>query len=145
MGTEDTSTLNFHGHPALSQISFPWPSFTYSKMSVRYSKMCVEANDIPKSSNWFTDLSSWLTLAGFVFLPGTFTSVSESQKVAETEVGRDVQKAVVNIPLLPLAGICCLLGSSGTIWMWWKWRDNYIWLTKRIFTRVTLSFLQSYR
>ena len=77
--------------------------------------MCMEANDIPKSSNWFIDLLSWLTLASFVFLLGTFTSVLESQKVAEIEVERDVQKVVVNISLLSLAGICYLLGSSGTI------------------------------
>jgi hypothetical protein len=102
-------------------------------MSDRYTKMCVDANDIPRSSNWFTGFCSWLTLAGFVFFPGTFTSLSKSQEVAETEAGRDLQKAIINVPLLYVAGFCCLLGASGTIWMWWKWRDNYIWLSRMIF------------
>lgn len=43
-----------------------------------------------------------------------------------------------NIPLLVIAGICTGIGAAGMVWLWWRWRQNYVWLLNKIFLYVTL-------
>jgi hypothetical protein len=45
---------------------------------------------------------------------------------------------VKNIPLLVIAGICTGIGAAGMVWLWWRWRQNYVWLLNKIFLYVTL-------
>lgn len=40
---------------------------------------------------------------------------------------------VQNISLLWLAVICCIVGVLGMVWLWWRWQENYIWLSSWIF------------
>jgi len=46
--------------------------------------------------NILAALFSWLTLAGYVVIPGTFTSLRDSEKLGNSESGRVVQNAVQN-------------------------------------------------
>lgn len=77
---------------------------------------------------------SWMILAGFIFFPGTFTSLENSESLRESKNGKAVQHAVQNIPLLPFAVVFCLVGIVGSCWLWWKWSKNYVWLVERIFS-----------
>ena len=98
-----------------------------------YGQMAQEYVDAPRFDNNFAAISCWLMVAGFVVFPGTFTSLSHSEKIGETESGKQLQYVVANIPLLPVALACCLLGILGTFWMWRRWRNNYFWLSRQIF------------
>jgi hypothetical protein len=86
-----------------------------------------------RSSDTIHCNGSWLTLAGYVVLPNTFTSLGNSSSLDGTAGGKAIQDAVRNVQLLPLAGVLCCLGTAGSCWLWWKWQKNYIWLISRIF------------
>jgi hypothetical protein len=98
-----------------------------------YMEMCTKANKVPSIYNILAALFSWLTLAGFVVLPGTFTSLKHSTTLSSSKGGEIVQKTVQNVPLLPMAGVMCGIGIVGTCWLWKKWRKEYVWLTGQIF------------
>ncbi|KAF2458846.1 hypothetical protein BDY21DRAFT_264132, partial [Lineolata rhizophorae] len=97
-----------------------------------YMLMVLEANEASGRDNALAAFFSWLTLAGYVVLPGTFTSLQNSQSLKDSESGKRVQRTVNNLPLLPLACICCVTGIVGQLWVGWQWRKNYIWLVSRI-------------
>ena len=98
-----------------------------------YMKMCTQANKVPIVDNMLAALFSWLTLAGFVVLPATFTSLKHSTTLSSSKGGEIVQKTVQNLPLLPVAVVMCGIGISGTCWLWKKWHKEYVWLTGQIF------------
>ncbi|KAH8744750.1 hypothetical protein F5883DRAFT_476105 [Diaporthe sp. PMI_573] len=92
--------------------------------------MIIASDRIPVCYNGAAALASWIVLAGFFILPGTFTSLRErSYALGDSQV----VKAVVNIPLLPLAGICYLIGILSLASLWFKFRYNYIWVLNHIF------------
>lgn len=79
-----------------------------------YMEMCTQANKVPSIYNILAALFSWLTLAGFVVLPGTFTSLKHSTTLNSSKGGEIVQKTVQNAPLLPMVGVMCGIGIVGT-------------------------------
>ena len=92
--------------------------------------------DVPKIlyANMLASLFTWLLLAGFIVLPATFASIRNSRALDDMgKAGKVVISAAQNIPLLWVAGICCVCGASGLLWLWWGQSHNYIWLGDRIF------------
>jgi len=92
--------------------------------------------DVPKIlyANMLASLFTWLLLAGFIVLPATFASIRNSRALdGMGKAGKAVIGATQNIPLLWIAGICCVCGASGLLWLWWGQSHNYIWLGDRIF------------
>ena len=79
-----------------------------------YMEMCTQANKVPSIYNILAALFSWLMLAGFVVLPGTFTSLKYSTTLSSSKGGEIVQKTVQNVPLLLIAGVMCGIGIVGT-------------------------------
>jgi hypothetical protein len=102
-------------------------------MKTPYMVMTLQANEAPARDNILAGLFAWLTLAGYVVFPGSFTSIKKSNSLDDSKSGRIVKDVVRYASLLPLAGLCCLVGISGTIWMWRRWRKNYVWLVGRLF------------
>lgn len=98
-----------------------------------YMVMSIRANQARTTFNICAGVLAWLTLAGYVVLPNTFTSIQKSSTLDKSKGGRIIQDTVHNIQLLPFASICCGTGIIGSSWLWWKFRDNYIWLTAHIF------------
>ncbi|KAH7146762.1 hypothetical protein B0J13DRAFT_584261 [Dactylonectria estremocensis] len=94
--------------------------------------MIIKSHEVPNTYNLIAAVSNWLFLAGFVFFPGTFTSLSHTSALADS-AGRAVQHAVDNIPLLCIGVLSSLLGETGICWVWWNLRDNNIWLIDRVF------------
>jgi hypothetical protein len=103
----------------------------------RYVKMCADANQIGKTYEICAQLSAWITLAGFVVLPSTFTSLENASDLDKIVGGKIVQKAVQNVDMLGLASVLCCFGIVGNCFLWYRWRDNYIWLNTRIFLQVS--------
>ena len=95
--------------------------------------MSVQALEAPWLDNLLAAIFSWITLAGFIILPGTFTSLETSDRLGNTTGGKLVQDAVKNIPILVVGVGFCVLGTIGSLRLWQKWRQNYIWLMMHIF------------
>ena len=100
----------------------------------RYIKMLLELDEIPWWHNLLASLCTWLLLAGYVVLPGAFTSIRNSQVLSDEAgvAGKAVVKAAQTLPVLLVAGICCLLGVAGMAWLWGEWSSNYVWLLNKI-------------
>lgn len=98
-----------------------------------YTTMVVESHNVQTRYNVLAAFFHWLSLAGFVVFPGTFASLSRIGVFNSPVTGRAIQLATRNVPLLYLAGFCCLLGGLGLAWLWWTIRHNYVWLISRIF------------
>lgn len=100
-------------------------------MSTTHETMVLGAETIQRRYSIMAFISSWLIHTSYIVLPGTFTSLGN--RLEQTEGGRLAADTVNNIPLLPLAGICCLVGSVGLGYLWRTWCSNYVWLTRNIF------------
>jgi hypothetical protein len=98
-----------------------------------YMRMSLQADEISSKHNILAALFSWLTLAGYVVIPGTFTSLRDSETLGESKGGKVVQNAVQNVSLPVLAGVLCGVGITGTCWLWLIYRYNYVWLLRHIF------------
>jgi len=116
--------VNSHGDPLPS-------------VQTRYMKMLLHLDEIPRLHTMLAGLFTWVLLAGYIVFPGTFTSLRNSKAVKDaTSAGTSASmlvNTVQNVPLLWLAAICCIVGVLGMVWLWWRWQENYIWLSSRIF------------
>jgi hypothetical protein len=76
--------------------------------------MLLKLDKIPTLHNILAGAFAWLLLAGFVVIPGTFTSIVNSRtlQTGAGKAGKAVVKTVQNLPLLGVAGACCLIGVS---------------------------------
>lgn len=108
-----------------------------SSAQTRYTGMLLNLDTIPWSHNLLASFSTWILLAGFLIVPGTFTSIEKSQVLQEhakeNAIAEKILDEVKHASLLYIAFTCCLLGSSGLLWLWWRWRTNYVWLINKIF------------
>ncbi|RDL30194.1 Uncharacterized protein BP5553_10472 [Venustampulla echinocandica] len=89
-------------------------------LKTRYIDMLLQLDTISTLHNILAGVSTWLLLAGYMVLPGTFTSIRNSRALLEEagKAGKAVVKAAQNVPLLWLAGICCILGAAGMCCLW---------------------------
>jgi uncharacterized membrane protein YqhA len=104
-----------------------------------YTNMLIEANQRWIILNIWAGISTWLLLAAFVIIPGTFTSFREStlfQNVDQKDTVmllKEILQSVAHVGLLWVAGLFYIIGLFGYSWLWWIWRRNYIWLNNRLF------------
>ncbi|KAH7303368.1 hypothetical protein B0I35DRAFT_384077, partial [Stachybotrys elegans] len=86
---------------------------------------------------------TWLLLAGYLTFPSTFASLQDSQFLHESgKAGNYIASAVENVPLLYVASFCCAFAAIGLIYLWVRWRHNYVFLMDRIFEPVVIySFM----
>jgi len=105
----------------------------HSKYS-RYMNMLLELDEIPWWHDILASLCTWLLLAGYVVLPGAFTSIRNSRVLSDEAgaAGKAIVKAAQTWPVLLVASICCAIGVSGMAWLWYSWRRNYVWLLNKI-------------
>jgi hypothetical protein len=59
------------------------------------------------------------------------------------KIKSDIVKAVQNVPLLWVAGACCVVGGLGMLCLSIRWRDNYVWLINQIFLYLQLPLSES--
>lgn len=98
--------------------------------------MLLDLDTIPRMHNIYASFFTWVLLAGFVILPGTFTSLSsltDDPALAGNHTTSDILIKVKHVSLLYVGAFCAGIGAIGMIWLWWRWRVNYVWLLNRIF------------
>ncbi|KAJ7759391.1 hypothetical protein DFH07DRAFT_918984 [Mycena maculata] len=117
----------------------PHPGRTSSGDTTRYGEMLIAATDeIPSTYHILAKLFTWMLLAGFVIVPGTFASLqakpapdSSSNELGGVEVV--AIDAIKQLPLFVVAWVCTGLGAIGMVWLWYRWRLNHIWIVDNIF------------
>lgn len=114
------------------------PNMPAGHPQTRYMNMLLALDDIPQIFNMMASFFTWILLAGFILFPGTFTSLQQQQF---SGMGAQLLSVVSNIPLYITAWVCTGIGAVGMIWLWWKWRRNYIWIVNRIFVPGLLNSL----
>jgi ABC-type amino acid transport system permease subunit len=82
---------------------------------------------IPLGHKTLAAASQWILLAGYLIIPGTFTSLQRSSLL--NDASARIVQMVKNPPLLAIACICFAFGAAVLGWLSWKWRYNYIWLS----------------
>lgn len=87
--------------------------------------------------NLCAGVANWVLLAGYLVVPGTFTSLKESseveQQLQKNNAGRALLKTIQNPPLLIIACVFLAAGGLTLGWLSSIFRDNYTWLINRIF------------
>ncbi|KAG8679631.1 hypothetical protein FRC09_018836 [Ceratobasidium sp. 395] len=124
--------------------------------NTRYMNMLLELDAVPKIHNLLASyvqfppfppilcnpviqpryrFFTWVLLAGFIIFPGTFTSIQSLDVDDPSRSGAEkwILGRVKNVPLLVIAGVCCVIGAAGMCWLWYRWHRNFIWLVNRIF------------
>jgi hypothetical protein len=108
-------------------------------------EMLLHLDEIPRMYNILASLFTWLLLGAFLVVPGTFTTFRESKAFQQVdnddsnEIAHGIVHSIANIGLLWVAGACCVIGIVGCIGLWYRWRENYVWLINRIFLCVYYS------
>lgn len=107
----------------------------------KYMQMLLHLDRIPRVYNFLAGLFTWILLASFLIIPGTFTSFKNSDVFKNIENNDDKSNAVAkailesaaNVGLLWLSGAFCVIGGTGCLFLWARWRNNYVWLVNKVF------------
>jgi len=109
-------------------------------------EMLLHLDEIPRLYNISASLFTWIILAGYLVVPGTFTTFKETKAFQDADsnqsdgqVAHDIVNSIAHIGLLWLAGSFCVVGTVGCLALWIRWRQNYVWLINKIFTPVTFN------
>lgn len=68
--------------------------------------------------------------------PATFNKIQKDDGLDEQADSFWKERALAsvrNVPLLYVAAFACGIGVLGCVWLWWKWKKNYVWVINRIF------------
>jgi hypothetical protein len=103
--------------------------------------MLLSLDTIPRLHNILASFFTWILLAGFLVFPGTFTSIASlgDDPNIHSQAAADILRKVKNVQLLIVAGVCSGIGAAGMIWLWWRWRRNFVWLLNKIFLPGSLN------
>ena len=104
----------------------PTPLARTPSVRTRYMEMLLHLDEIPRLHNILAAFFTWILLAGFIVLPGTFTSLQRARSRADDDIEREILDKVANLPLLWVAGVCVVLGAVGMIWLWIRWRASFL-------------------
>jgi hypothetical protein len=120
-----------------STISKPSRSNTAVTVETDYVRMLLELQNIHWGYNALAGFAAWILLAGYLVIPGTFTSLQKSDtfqgKEAQDDMESVVQATVQNPPLVAIAWTFLAIGSGTMGLLFYRWRNNYIWLINRLF------------
>ncbi|KAF7370568.1 hypothetical protein MSAN_00689200 [Mycena sanguinolenta] len=116
--------------PPVTSQRPPLPAHA-SQMDTRYVRMLLAIDDIPSVYNILANFFTWILLAGFVLFPGTFTSLQQNSQLSA--IGVTAVNVVKHVTLYVIAWVCTGVGAAGMVYLWIKWRGNYIWCLDRIF------------
>ncbi|EDP47926.1 conserved hypothetical protein [Aspergillus fumigatus A1163] len=112
-------------------------SDTSLTIETEYVRMLLELQDIHWLYNFMASLAAWMLLAGYLVIPGTFTSLQKSDtitnKVAQNEAEKAVLKTIQNPPLVAIAWVLLSIGVATMSFLFYRWRRNYLWLISRLF------------
>lgn len=127
--------------PILHLHAAPLRAETQIVVQTRYMIMLEECDRrIPLSHKTLAAVAQWMLLAGYLVIPGTFTSLQRSNLLSGESA--KIVHIVRNPPLVAIACVCFALGAAVLVWLARRWRFNYIWLSQ-LFRSVACADLKS--
>lgn len=147
------ATVNQAWIPPNMEQNLPRPPMVrVPTTETRYMQMLLHLDRIPRIYNFLAGVSTWILLASFLIIPGTFTNFQDSDAWKNIQDNEDKSNAVAkailnsaaNVGLLWLSGIFCIIGGTGCLALWLRWRKNYVWLVNKIFLWVFLLILENH-
>ena len=129
------TALHMENHPApTSPPQRPQLLARMPSVQTRYMGMLLHLDSIPRLHNILAALFTWILLAGFLVIPGTYTSFKNHTDNSKSDAVEDaIVHSVSHIGLVWVSGAFCIIGAVGCCWLWFLWRKNYVWLINRIF------------
>ncbi len=105
-----------------------------------YMGMLLHQSQVIERKPYYNILAAgctWILLAGFIVLPGTYTNFQNSDVIKaaakdQSNLGNRILASIANIGLVIVAGVLCGFGLLGIGGLWLKWRANYIWLINKV-------------
>ncbi|CAG8902296.1 unnamed protein product [Penicillium egyptiacum] len=102
-----------------------------------YAQMIIDFYCTPWRYNVLASTANWVLLAGYLVIPGTFTSLQKSKslehKLDANDTGKTILDTIQNPPILGIACSFLILGAVGMGALGWDRRHNYVWLIDRMF------------
>jgi hypothetical protein len=99
--------------------------------------MLLELQNIHWMYNSTASLANWMLLAGYLVIPGTFTSLQKSDSIVDKLSQDHAEKAILetiqNPPLVAIAWSLLSIGIGTICFLFNRWRRNYLWLINRLF------------
>ncbi|KAK3988666.1 hypothetical protein QBC44DRAFT_243216 [Cladorrhinum sp. PSN332] len=106
--------------------------------------MLKSVEKIPRLHNILVLFFAWILLAGFVIMPGSFTSVKRAVDEASgipinLGANRKLILSKANTATMVVGFVLTVAGTFGTAWLALRWRRNYVWLLNRIYMPLVLN------
>ncbi|CAG9950867.1 unnamed protein product [Clonostachys rosea f. rosea IK726] len=98
-----------------------------------YDAMIIQSYEIPILYCALAGLCNWLFLAGFIVFPGAFSSLQDANILAQSDAGVTLQRAIQHSLPLYMGGFTCITSFLGLLYVFWRVRENYVWLLNRVF------------
>ena len=115
-------------------------STTHRVNETAYANMLRDEAQMEIRYNIAVSTANWVLLAGYLVIPGTFTSLQRSSQVEETlssnKAGQAVLSTIQNPPLLAIAFLLFVGAITGILLLLRvrKLRITYTWLINKLFT-----------
>jgi hypothetical protein len=123
-----------------------------------YMSMLLSLDRIPRMHNMLVSFFVWILLAGFVIIPGSFTSSQRKQEGETVQLpvsgggtgtgtgtdGANAGKLTLtpaNTAALVIGFVCIIAGAFGCAWLALRWRRNYVWLLNKLYLPLILNAL----
>ncbi|KAK4104326.1 hypothetical protein N658DRAFT_514243 [Parathielavia hyrcaniae] len=114
-----------------------------------YMNMLLSLDRIPRMHNILVSVFVWILLAGFVIIPGSFTSERRQEEgqtieipLATTTTGpRVLALTPANTAAMVVGFACVVAGTFGSAWLALRWRRNYVWLLNKLYLPLVLNAL----
>ncbi|KAK4457331.1 hypothetical protein QBC42DRAFT_318519 [Cladorrhinum samala] len=107
--------------------------------------MLLTLDKIPRLHNILVLFFAWILLAGFVIMPGSFTSeqraVDEQSGGIPINLGSDKKLILTkaNTATMVVGFVLVVAGTFGTAWLALRWRRNYVWLLNRVYMPLVMN------
>jgi hypothetical protein len=119
-----------------------------------YMTMLLSLDRIPRLHNILVAVFVWVLLAGFVVIPGSFTSAKRKQEGETVQIpigggsggdgsggGAKLALTPANTAAMVVGFVCIVAGTFGSAWLALRWRRNYIWLLNKLYMPLILNAL----
>ena len=104
--------------------------------------MLMSLDRIPRLHNILVSVFVWVLLAGFVVVPGSFTSGARKQDGATVQIAAaKLSLTPANTAAMVVGFVAIVAGTFGSAWLALRWRRNYIWLLNKLYMPLILNAL----
>ena len=110
-----------------------------STTQTQYVDMLLHLDKIPMFHNILAAFFTWVLLAGYIVFPVTFNKIGKGNTESSNSTAAHALATIRNVHWLYVAAVACGVGVLGCLWLWWKYRKNYVWVINRLFVPAFMN------